>query len=213
MPPAVPCVSECSSLATGTPAFVVVGRCSAAVMTKSPRLLVTVLEARLGRRWRPAPRRRRPASGPGTPRQCPPRRRTLAAGPGRSARRYGRAATSKSSADAGCPHARRASGQLVQLVNIRAGPLPRVLPGGHTALVEQGQEGVVTIRHPPAGHREGPGRGLEPLDQSGAPSRRRSSTPSAGRAGNRACEPLGFRHSFPVGVELSATECPKPLSG
>src|SRR5659263_571065 len=48
MPPAVPCVSECSSLATGTPAFVVVGRCSAAVMTKSPRLLVTVLELGLG---------------------------------------------------------------------------------------------------------------------------------------------------------------------
>src|SRR5659263_507258 len=167
MPPAVPCVSECSSLATGTPAFVVVGRCSAAVMTKSPRLLVTVLEARLGRRWRPAPRRRRPASGPGTPRQCPPRRRTLAAGPGRSARRYGRAATSKSSADAGlsaCPSRERPAGPARQHL---CWPTPaRVVPGGHKALVEQGQEGVVTIRHPPAGHREGPGRGLEPLDQS-----------------------------------------------
>src|SRR5450756_2333503 len=140
MPPAVPCVSECSSLATGTPAFVVVGRCSAAVMTKSPRLLVTVLELGLGGDGGQL------LDGGGQLRvlvrldSVPPRRRTLAAGPGRSARRTAGLRRHSPRPAAGCPHARRASGQLVQLVNIRAGPLPRVLPGGHKALVEQGQD-------------------------------------------------------------------------
>src|SRR5664280_2926563 len=76
MPPAVPCVSECTSLATGTPAFVVVGSCSAAVMTKYPRMLVTVLELGLGGDGgqllalvgdRPRPRPAAPATGPASP--------------------------------------------------------------------------------------------------------------------------------------------------
>src|SRR5664280_3656757 len=144
MPPAVPCVSECSSLATGTPAFVVVGRCSAAVMTKSPRLLVTVLELGLGGdggqlldgdgQFRVLVRLDSVRLGGERSQQVPVAAHVVTAG----LRRYSPRPA------AGCPHARRGSGQLVQLVNIRAGPLPRVLPGGHKALVEQGQKGVVT---------------------------------------------------------------------
>src|SRR5664280_1858762 len=135
MPPAVPCVSECSSLATGTPAFVVVGRCSAAVMTKSPRLLVTVLELGLGGdggqlldgggQLRVLVRLDSVRLGGERSQQVPVAAHVVTAGLRRHSPRPA----------AGCPQ-----GQLIQLVNIRAGPLPRVLPGGHKALVEQGQD-------------------------------------------------------------------------
>src|SRR5450759_1198476 len=127
MPPAVPCVSECSSLATGTPAFVVVGRCSAAVMTKSPRLLVTVLELGLGGdggqlldgggQLRVLVRLDSVRLGGERSQQVPVAAHVVTAGLRRRSPRPMQ----------GCPHARRGSGQLVQLVNICAGPLPHVL--------------------------------------------------------------------------------------
>src|SRR5450759_2816505 len=71
-------------------------------------------------------------------RQCPPWRRTLAAGPGRSARRTAGLRRRSPRPAAGCPHAHRGSGQVVQLVNIRASistptPLPPPAAGGPPA--------------------------------------------------------------------------------